>query len=63
MTETTILAVLKRKGNECMEQQENATEKKPGPILTMINWTMGIMFCATLIGLGWKYIIKPLFLG
>jgi hypothetical protein len=53
-----------------MEQQRNiqegpqeGQEKRKGPIMRMYDWTLAIIGIVTVIGLAWKYIIKPLYLG
>lgn len=46
-----------------MEQKEKATERKPGPIQRTFDWTMAIITLATIVGLAWKYLLKPLYLG
>ncbi|ATP06114.1 membrane protein [Geobacillus phage TP-84] len=38
-------------------------ERKKGPIEVAFDWTLAIIALATIIGLAWKYILKPLFLG
>jgi hypothetical protein len=48
-----------------MEEQTKATEgqgtTRKGPIVRMIDWTLGILFCITLTGLAYRFIILPLF--
>jgi hypothetical protein len=46
-----------------MDQQENAPETKRGALGKTFDWTVMICLCVTLVGLTWKYIVKPLFLG
>lgn len=44
-----------------MQNVQNVTQRKRGPIQTMFDWTFAILLVLTIIGITFKYVLKPLY--